>query len=127
MARYIRFTVTPTDGSPYTQWLNADVVNRTVNNNFNAASAGTARYIIGSQSAMKSFGATSPNNRGNVFATPISTDGAIQVISSAATWWSDALSKLEETAPQIMFIDAEGSPACGISALESVTPAVPTP
>lgn len=66
------------------------------------------------------------NNRGNVFVIPTSTNPAIQVLSSAANWWSDALGKLEETPSQVMFIDADGTPACGVAGLDCNVPDIPT-
>lgn len=66
------------------------------------------------------------NNRGNVFVIPTSTNPAIQVLSSAASWWSAALGKLEETPPQVMFIDADGIPACGVAGLDCNIPDIPT-
>ena len=113
MAKYIRFTVTPTDGSPYTQWLNTDVVYRSF---FYRLSDG-ASYSIGGDSS----------NLCNVFAVPTSTSAALDVLTSAEAWWSEALDKLESQTSQVMFIDADGSPACGIAGLSATQPATPAP
>ena len=66
------------------------------------------------------------NAFGNVFVIPTSTNPAIQVLSSAASWWSAALGKLEETPPQVTFIDADGTPVCGLAGLDCNIPDIPT-
>jgi len=120
MAKYIRFTVTPTDGSPYTQWLNTDVVNRTLALNYNSGiNPGAASCIMGGSSSDIVYGIGTDISTGNVFAIPTSSDPDVDVSASPQSWWAKALDKMEAQTSQVMFIDADGSPASGIAGLSS--------
>lgn len=120
MARYIRFTVTPTDGSPYTQWLNADAVNRVTSNSITTFDNG-GKYILGSQTGTGG-GGIAGNARGNVYVIPTSSSTALDVLWSPSVWWSKALDKLGSQSPEVIFIDADGSPSSGIAGLQSYVP-----
>lgn len=120
MAKYIRFTVTPTDGSPYTQWLNTYVVNRAVNPYVGGdIDQGTApaAFLIGGPST--DTNPSSVTTVGNVFVIPTSSSNAADVAASPRSWWSKALDKMESQPSQVMFIDADGSPASGIAGLSA--------
>jgi len=129
MAKYIRFTVTPTDGSPYTQWLNTDVVNRTVATNYNniGGAVGSASCIMGGPSTDVAGAIGTGIALGNVFAIPTSSDSDVDVSASPQSWWAKALDKMEAQTSQVMFIDADGSPASGIAGLSSTRQAPATP
>lgn len=127
MAKYIRFTVTPTDGSPYTQWLNTDVVNRTVALNYNSGiNPGAASCIMGGPST-DTLSIGTGNTTGNVFAIPTSSEPDVDVSASPQSWWAKALDNMEAQTSQVMFIDADGSPASGIAGLSSTSQAPATP
>ena len=129
MAKYIRFTVTPTDGSPYTQWLNTDVVNRTVATNYDSGVGvgGGASCIMGGPSNDLVPSGLAEVSTGNVFAIPTSADIEVDVSASPQSWWAKALDKMEAQTSQVMFIDADGSPASGIAGLSSTRQDPATP
>ena len=130
MAKYIRFTVTPTDGSPYTQWLNADIVYRSLSVNYDEGTGpAPAKYLMGSASGDRQtpYTPTPGPTTGSVYAVPTSSETSKQIEASARIWWDKALDKLESQASQVMFIDADGSPASGITGLSSTPPDAATP
>ena len=126
MAKYIRFTVTPTDGSPYTQWLNTDVVNRTVATDYDTGT-GKASCIMGGPSSDIVGAGLAEVSTGNVFAIPTSAEPDVDVSASPQSWWAKALDKMEAQTSQVMFIDADGSPASGIAGLSSTRQDPATP
>lgn len=131
MPKYITFTVTPADGSPYEFWISADLSGNTMNpyiGNFGGSISGTKPYAIfnGGNSA-GSYASTSQDVF-SLYAAPVGTPvEALQNAAAPALWYARAIEKARSSNADEFFVEADGLPPDGISAITGVCPIPPTP
>ena len=125
MPKYITFTVTPDDGSPYEFWINADLRGNTVNpyiNEIGGELLGTNPYAIFNTGN----GSGELNNDSRLlilYAVPVGTPVELRAHAGApAPWYARAIEKARSSNPDEIFVEADGLPPDGISAITGVCP-----
>ena len=128
MPKYITFTVTPADGSPYEFWINADLSGNTINadmvyDSITGDLIGTKPYAIfnGGVPGGSTFG--SDSWAFNLYAVPVGTPVELsQNAGAPALWYARAIEKARSSNADEIFVEADGLPPDGISAITGVCP-----
>ena len=127
MPKYITFTVTPADGSPYEFWISAEFSGNTINPYIGTTLgelSGTKPYaIFNSGNDSGSFGSTSQQLV--LYAVPEGTPAELPAHAAApALWYARAIEKARSSNTDEIFVEADGLPPDGISAITGVCPTV---
>ena len=130
MPKYITFTVTPADGSPYEFWINADAVGNTANARYpvdfatGLVEGNGSPYAIFSSNAYGSASSLAglPKTYA-IYAVPVGTPSGNPANAAAPLfWYTVAIDKARKSNPDQIFVEAEGIPPDGISAISGTCP-----
>lgn len=129
MAKYITFTVTPADGSPYEFWINADAMGNTMQEFLSLGGlpvqlTGANPYAIFWGGGSKSF--INDVSSYGLYAVPVGPNPAQSQVSAGhpLLWYSKAIDKARSSSPDQIFVEADGLPVDGISKISGVCPTV---
>lgn len=127
MPKYITFTVTPNDGSPYEFWINAELSGNTISPYISLSSGslpGTIPYSIfnlGNSAGTQNTDSWLPQ----LYAVPVGTPVELAAHAVApALWYARAIEKARSSNADEIFVKADGLPPDGISAITGVCPTV---
>lgn len=132
MPKYITFTVTPADGSPYEFWINAEAPGNTVSvytqNDLNGDAVGGRPYSIFAGGFGTAAGGNGNVATYNLYAVPVGTPSRkLSEVLYPAQWYSKALSEVRLTNSDQIFVEIDDLPPAGISAISGTCPTPTTP
>lgn len=131
MAKYITFTVTPADGSPYEFWINANASGNTCLNTINTNPVtgdvlGARAYSIFSSLLGTANDNSSSSTTMTLYAVPVGTPSTnVSNVMYPSLWYSKAVQKARMSNSDEIFVKADGLPPAGISAITGVCPTLP--